>query len=222
MPYLTPDEVPDNATCRALFIPNNEQYLAVVRGALQELTFAYNWTKYGAVTPEEAASSFLDMFDRFSFNEGTCRVIGELITFAGATSPNVNWLLCDGSNVLIDDYPDLYAVIGDAFGVAPATYFKLPDLRGRTPAGVGTGAGIPTVTLGEYYGEADHTLTESEMPSHVHSSVGSTTLPDTTGEIPALADYFTPSFTGSAGGDQPHNNLPPRLGINYLIVAKDG
>lgn len=222
MPYLTPDVVPDTVTCRALFVPDNEQYLAIVRGAIQELTFSWNWTKYGLLTPDEAAASFMDMFDKFSFNEGSCRMIGELIMFAGATSPNVNWLVCDGSSVLIDDYPALYDVIGDTYGAALPTYFRLPDLAGRSPAGVGAGAGIPTVALGEYYGEAQHTLTELEIPAHVHTVDGHLPTPTLIGEIPSFGDAVTPSVTGSTGGSQAHNNLPPRLGINYLIVAKDG
>jgi len=222
MPYLTPDEAPDTVTCRALFVPDSPDCLAIVRGALQELTFAYNWTKFGALTPEESANLFMDMFDRFSFNEGTCRVIGEIIPYAGAVTPNVNWLVCDGSSVLQADYPDLYAVIGDTYGTALPTYFKLPDLAGRSPAGVGAGAGIPTVALGEYYGEAQVTLTELEIPAHVHTVDGHLTVPNLIGEIPSLGDSVVPSVTGSTGGSQAHNNLPPRLGINYLIVAKDG
>jgi len=223
MPYLTPDEVPDSATCRALFVPNNEQYLAIVRGAIQELTFPYNWTKYGALTPDEAAAAFMDMFDRFSFNEGTCRVIGEIVTFAGDVSPNVNWLMCDGSSVLQADYPDLYTVIGDTYGSALPTYFKLPDLRGRSPAGAGTGSGLSPVALGEYYGEQDHVLSESEIPSHAHT-VGDTLtgLAVAPGELPVLVPNPIPTLTGFTGGGGAHNNIPPRLGITYLIVAKDG
>jgi hypothetical protein len=87
MGYLTPNTAPDTVTCRALFVPNSEECLAIVRGAINELIYAYNWDKYGALTEQESADLFVDMFDRFCYSEGPCRVIGEIIEFAGTTSP---------------------------------------------------------------------------------------------------------------------------------------
>ena len=57
--------------------------------------------------------------------------VGEIITMALDQAPD-NFLLCDGSEVLKADHPDLYAVIVDTWGAAsdPA-YFVLPDLMGR-------------------------------------------------------------------------------------------
>lgn len=227
MGYLTPDITPANSTCRALFIPDDEQYLAIVRGALQELTFPYNWVKQGALTPDQAANNFMDMFDRFCFNEGTCRVIGEIIPYAGSSSPKPEWLVCDGSVVSQSDYPDLFAVIGSAYGSASSGNFKLPDFRGRSPSGVGIGSGLSPVTLGQAYGEENHTLTEAEMPAHVHSydpviigdldtEAGGIPQPNAAQIVPLAAEN-----TYSAGGGNPHNNIPPRLGINFLIVAKE-
>jgi len=225
--YLTPDLTPVTVTCRALFIPNDEQYLAIVRGALQELTFSWNWTKDGALTPEQAANNFMPMFDSFCLEKSTCRMIGEIVMYGGSTSPNVNWLPCDGSEVAQGDYPDLYAVIGDNFGVASVGNFRLPDMRGRTGAGVGTGAGIAEVTLGQMYGASTHTLIENEMPAHVHAYdpviVGDLDVegagvpqPNAAKIIPAITEN-----TYSTGGGQAHNNLPPRLGVNFLIVARE-
>jgi len=72
MGYLTPDENPTESTCRVLFIPDNEQFIAIVRGALQELTYPENWFQFGELTPEEAAAAFVPMFDAFCFDEGSC------------------------------------------------------------------------------------------------------------------------------------------------------
>lgn len=69
MAYLTPDVQPVSNACRFLIIPDDPQYLAIVRGALQELTFSYNWVQQGALTPEEAAAAFVPMFDSFCFDE---------------------------------------------------------------------------------------------------------------------------------------------------------
>lgn len=208
--------------CRALFIPDDEQYLAIVRGALQELTFAYNWTPYGSLTPDQAAANFVDMFDRFCFNEGVCRVVGEIIAYAGTTSPDSRWLACDGASLVRVDYADLFAVIGTNYGAADGSHFSLPDLRGRTATGAGTGAGLSAVTVGQSYGEQDHTLTIAEMPAHVHDTGNSALLGTATPPpLNALGPNPLPAVTGSTGGDGAHNNVGPRLGVTYLIVAVD-
>lgn len=222
MGYLTPDVTPGSVVCRALFIPNDEQYLSIVRGALQELTFDYNWTKYGALSPQQSAANFIDMFDRFCLSIGQCRLIGEIVLYAGATPPDTRFLECDGSEVLIADYPDLYAVIGATYGAASTDHFKLPDLRGRAPIGMGTGTGLTPIALGDQLGENSHTLTEAELASHAHTVGGAvTTLVVVPGEGPALAPSPLSGVTGYTGGGMSHNNMQPSLGVNYLIYAKD-
>ena len=65
---------------------------------------------------------------------------GMVMPFAGPTAP-AGWLLCNGLSVLRTDYPGLFAVIGGSYGAADANHFSLPDLRGRTIAGVDPGTG---------------------------------------------------------------------------------
>jgi len=72
--YLTPDEVPTENICRSLFIPDSPEFIAIVTGALQSLTVPENWTKFGALTPEEAAEALYDMLDGFSI-EGECETV---------------------------------------------------------------------------------------------------------------------------------------------------
>lgn len=76
------------------------------------------------------------------------RLIGEIKTYAGLTVP-IGWLECDGSEVLIEDYPLLAAALGadhpdpndpdyvKPIWGTPTSYnsFILPDLTGRTPIG---------------------------------------------------------------------------------------
>lgn len=68
-------------------------------------------------------------------------------------------------------------------------------------------------------GEATHTLTENEMPSHKHKNfVGQT---DGTGtysnNLPQSAwtnkNYWNYYETDAVGGGQPHNNMPPYLAV---------
>ncbi len=42
------------------------------------------------------------------------------------------FLLCDGSELLVSDFEDLYDVIGTTFGSSDSTKFCLPDLRNKT------------------------------------------------------------------------------------------
>lgn len=72
MGYLTLDEVPDTATCRALFVPDSPDCIAIVRGALMALTLPENWELYGALNQEESAAIFNDMFAKFCAGEGAC------------------------------------------------------------------------------------------------------------------------------------------------------
>ena len=88
---------------------------------------------------------------------------GIIMPFAGTVAPE-NYLFCDGSAVSRTTYATLYAVIGDTFGAGDgSTTFNLPDLSGRVPLGVSM-----SHALGTTGGSETVTLTESELPAHVH------------------------------------------------------
>lgn len=216
--YATPDTIPAGTTCRVLFIPDDELFLGAVRGALKTLIDANNWEKYGDLTPDESADAMVDMFDRFCAGEGVCRMIGEIILWAGSDAPDSSdLLLCDGTHVSSEDYPDLWNVIGTTYGGTGSTDFALPDMRTRVPIGSGTG-----FSLADTGGEEEHTLTESEMPTHAHTYVPPVFNVDI--EAPGAPDPIAagiglPTNTGNAGGGDPHNNLQPYLVLNYYIVA---
>ncbi len=83
---------------------------------------------------------------------------GTIISFAGTTIPN-GYLLCDGAEVLIASYPELYAVIGNTYK-GPDPYlgiatFRLPDLRGRFALGadnMNNGIQVPLAPSGATFG----------------------------------------------------------------------
>lgn len=77
---------------------------------------------------------------------------GTIIISQSSEIPN-GFLLCDGSEIKIEDYEELYFVIGTTYGQSDSTTFCLPDLRNRTIWGSGSNsvgtvkeAGLPNIT----------------------------------------------------------------------------
>ena len=150
---------------------------------------------------------------------------GVLVPFAGITAPD-GWLLCDGSAISRTTYADLYAVISTMYGAGNgSSTFNLPDLRGRMALGLdnmgGASADVVTAgvadTLGSTAGVEAHTLTVDEMPNHSHRLYEGLTGGPESGP----RWYSNASNSGhlieSTGGDQPHNNMPPYMAVNYII-----
>lgn len=156
---------------------------------------------------------------------------GTVIQSAAVVIPG-GWLVCDGSSCATSDYPNLFAAIGYTYGGSGA-YFNLPDLRGRTAIGSGTGAGLTTRHLADKGGEESHMLTTSEMPAHSHSSNASGTTGNygliynsghntmnssvNDGNEPDLYQPVGGLIINSAGGGSAHNNMQPYVVLQYLI-----
>jgi len=127
--------------------------------------------------------------------------VGTIRIHAGALPPGC--YDCDGSAKSRAVNVELYGAIGTVFGVGDgSTTFNIPDLRDKFPVGIGT-----TYDLGETGGAATHALTGAEVPAL-------TTGTDlSTGGAVAYA-------TGAYGADgAAHNNLPPYLGVRFIIRA---
>ena len=152
--------------------------------------------------------------------------VGSIKMWGGASDPpGGKWMICNGRLLDKDDYPGLFAVTSYAFGfIDPGQFFGIPDFRERVPIGVGGG-----YSRGQNGGEAQHTLTVGEMPSHGHqfaqgdganrTAVAWGTSPGNgTGIVRNLGGATTYSpFIEPTGGGQAHNNLPPYLAVNYII-----
>ena len=94
------------------------------------------------------------------------------------SADHMGWLKCDGRTLSVQQYLQLWQVIGYSFtdtytrSTFPST-FHLPDPRGTVPGIIGTGTDAytsnQTFVLGQQYGEYAHRLINSEMPIHNHS-----------------------------------------------------
>lgn len=71
---------------------------------------------------------------------------GVIAPYAGSTAPT-GWLACDGSAVSRTTYSALFTALSTTWGVGDGvTTFNVPDLRGRSPIGDGTGTVAESVT----------------------------------------------------------------------------
>ncbi len=147
--------------------------------------------------------------------------IGQIITGVFETTPP-NLLACDGTAYTQGDFPELYSAIHPNLRDEFLGVFYVPDLRARFPIGAGYDA--PTnYNIGDFGGEKQVTLSIAQMPIHSHPPpVGSTQMFANQGTqanfAPGTGVKSTPQ-TGEAGGNQPHNNMPPYAVVNYYIVA---
>jgi microcystin-dependent protein len=161
--------------------------------------------------------------------------LGELRIMSFNFAPK-GWATCDGQLMLISQNQPLFSLLGTTFGGDGRVNFGLPNLKGRTPVHRG---GPNNLTMGEAFGEATHTLTQSQMPQHIHQvNANSSQAPASGGNQPAnnkrLAGndpgflYSSPSqllamapnAVGNAGGSQPHENRQPLLVLNVCIAVQ--
>jgi microcystin-dependent protein len=104
---------------------------------------------------------------------------GSIMDFAGTSAP-AGFLLCDGSAVSRTTYSALFAAIGVVWGVGDgSTTFNVPDARGRSAIGAGTGTGLTTRTVGtQNIGGETQLLTTAQIPGHTHSGTTGDDTPD--------------------------------------------
>ncbi|WP_121353651.1 phage tail protein [Flavisolibacter nicotianae] len=162
-------------------------------------------------------------------------LLGE-ITISGINFAPRGYAFCQGQILSIAQNTALFALLGTTYGGNGQTTFALPDLRGRVPMGQGQGPGLSPRTLGELSGTETVTLLSTQMPIHNHaftavSDAGDTSSPSgaylaNTGALDreyktsGTAVQMNPAAVGTAGGSQPHNNMPPYLVLNFYIALE--
>lgn len=141
------------------------------------------------------------------------------------------WATCDGQLMPINQNQALFSLVGTAFGGDGRTTFALPDYRGNAPIHVGSGHAV-----GERGGEASHTLSISELPTHTHvlnatSAPATTPAPDSTMLLatstpqnlygpPTNPAAMLAASISTVGGSQAHLNMQPFLVISFCIALQ--
>jgi microcystin-dependent protein len=175
---------------------------------------------------------------RINLGLGTFLVpTGSLIMWPSNTIPS-DWKLCNGAAISRITYATLFSLLGTTFGAGDgSTTFNLPDYRNKMPYGA------DAVVVGATGGSADaivvshtHTATSTSTvtdPTHFHNTYGayggggnpggSLNINNPGGQNLATASASTgitvaTTTTNTATGASGTNaNLPPYLGINFII-----
>jgi microcystin-dependent protein len=124
--------------------------------------------------------------------------VGAIIPYAGVLSAKDiprGWLLCDGSEVSIDDYPNLYNCIVNTYGDTLSGVFALPNLKGRVIVGYDDTSDFTNfnavepswprtqdVVIGSTGGEFYHKLTAKDIPC----TTTAVSIPSATNTIPSI------------------------------------
>ena len=162
--------------------------------------------------------------------------VGAIKIFAGNFAPR-GYALAQGQTMSIQQNAALFSLLGTYYGGNGVSNFQLPDLRSRLPIGQGQGNGLSPRTIGEVGGVENVSLLSANVPQHNHVFNASTTTGTTNVASPSVllgaaagtATFYLPAASasvvamnnqaiGAAGGNLPHNNIQPSMGINYIIA----
>ncbi len=144
------------------------------------------------------------------------------------------WHDCDGSLLQISENEALFSLIGTTYGGDGQTNFMLPNAKGKVIIDDGQGPGLSSYSLGQTGGTETVTLTTSQLPSHNHTMIGTSSEGNQnspTNGIPAntktLDKEYSEDSTSkttmkstmlqASGGNQPHNNMMPSLAMKCVI-----
>jgi hypothetical protein len=126
----------------------------------------------------------------------------------------------EASRILNAVYP-IGSIYMSVNSVSPATLFggTWERIQDRFLLAAGN-----TYAAGDTGGEATHTLTVNEMPSHNHNvsfltnpnegSISGGGMLAPSGGNPNFNVVFSAIDVSNSGGGQPHNNMPPFLAVN--------
>ena len=167
---------------------------------------------------------------------------GQISVF-GFSFPPVNWAMCQGQIVPIQQNTALFSLIGTTYGGNGTTNFQLPNLQGQVAVGQGQAdSGTPYV-MGETGGTSTVTLNTTDMPIHSHNLMGTLQIADTndpTGAVlarpqvsgtpknivgnlynsNAIDTPVSATIAPSVSQNLPHDNLQPYLALNYCICLR--
>jgi microcystin-dependent protein len=164
--------------------------------------------------------------------------VGE-IRAVGYNFAPTGWAQCNGQLLAISQNTALFSLLGTTYGGNGTSNFALPNLQGSCPVQSGQGPGLSYIDLGETGGDPTVTLQTQQLAAHTHAiGVVNASGTQNTPANGALAEARTgrvadlqygagvtqvamnPAMLALAGNNQPHNNLPPYLVVNFIIALQ--
>ncbi|KMQ66033.1 tail protein [Chryseobacterium angstadtii] len=171
--------------------------------------------------------------------------IGIVKLFAGNFAPR-GWMFCDGSLLRIASNSALFSILGTTYGGNGIDTFALPNLKGRMALGAGNVNANEFYPLGVVAGTTQNTILTQNLPSigagfqlKVANVNATVSAPSATTSIAMSGTQVgrdfnaVPSFASVdpdtainarsisyVGQNLPMNNMPPYLGLNYIICIE--
>jgi microcystin-dependent protein len=198
---------------------------AVFSGAISSVSPTFTGTP---TAPTAAQGTNTTQIATTAFALANSVPTGVINMWGTATAPT-GYLLCTGTAVNRTTYAALFAVIGTTFGVGDgSTTFNLPNYTNRMPYGTtlaATGGSADAVVVSHTHTatstDSGHVHTMTAISSAVLTGGGSQTVPRNTGADTTFttnsstANITTTNSTEGVSGT--NANLPPYLGINFII-----
>lgn len=158
--------------------------------------------------------------------------LGEIRMNAFAFAPQ-GWAQCNGQTLAVNQNQALYSLLHNTYG-GTSTSFNLPDLRGRTPVGMGMSDYGTSYYQGGAGGAESVVVTTSQMPIHSHqpSAIGAAATkasPSNNFYAQGPTAYvaspvgsqlvgLNSATIGEAGANAAHNNMQATLVLNFCIA----
>jgi len=156
--------------------------------------------------------------------------MGEVRLFAGTFAPR-DWAFCHGQLLDIGQNQALFSILGTTYGGDGRTTFALPDLRGRSVVGVGSGEGLKPVELGQKIGASSAKVTIA--PTTATDGTGGVAAPAQRPARPTRLDAsMKKQMTAARPGSTPKTTVKPppstqtidlyqpSTGLNYIIAVR--
>lgn len=155
------------------------------------------------------------------------KYVGEMFITAATYCP-AGSMEARGQTLSISSNQVLFALLGTTYGGDGVSTFKLPDMSGRVPVGVGLGAGLTQVNAGDVGGAEAVALLGTQLPMHQHmlTTVGvDVALRDdfsgigyaTVQSVEQQGDSVTLTGTNSTSG-APVSVRDPYIALRYCVV----
>ncbi|HEY0598667.1 phage tail protein [Brevundimonas sp.] len=159
-------------------------------------------------------------------------ILGQVTLFATPWCP-VGWQQANGALLSIAANNALYSLYGTTYGGDGQVTFALPNLSDRAPISWSS-----TNPPGAQVGQSSVTLTQAQMPAHVHVVMGSSAATATNdpagaslGTFPSGQSIYAPNtatpdvpmhagIVGVAGGNQPVSTQSPVLAMNWCVAME--